>query len=188
MEKNGLLVSIVQRVYYIDLGRKGLATVGAAEDGRASFTKGLLAARAVFREVHDNASNDLEALILVEHAYVTEERRYSGEPFVEASLSAALTSFDDALRVLVTVQDPVAYKNAETSWPHLRKYRYHTMPKDVFHIAANAHVTRLRNTLRSPGINNIEREVYEQRAKNMSAAQAAYFDLQKRAIGEESGA
>jgi hypothetical protein len=65
------------------------------------------------------------------------------------------------------------------------KYRYRGMPKDAFHIAAGAHITRFGNTLRTPGINNIERQVYEQRKKNMSVAQATYFALQQRALGEE---
>jgi hypothetical protein len=143
-----------------------------------------LSALVAFQEVNVNADNDLETLIIAEYAFLTEERRYSGKPLVTASLTAALASFDDALRVLVTVQDPAAYKYVETSWPHLRKYRYRNMPKDAFHIAAGAHITRFGNTLRTPGINDIEREVYEQRAKNMSAAQAAYFAMQKRALGE----
>jgi hypothetical protein len=185
MEKNGLLVSIVQSVENIDVGRHGLATDGEEHQGRVSFTKGLLKALSAFQAAHDNVVDDAETVILVEHAFLTEERKYSAEPEVEASLAAALASFDDALRVLATVQNPVAYRYVETSWPHLRKYRYRDMPKDAFHIAAGAHITRFGNTLRTPGINNIERQVYEQRKKNMSAVQAAYFALQQRALGEE---
>ncbi|GAP72256.1 hypothetical protein SAMD00024442_28_31 [Candidatus Symbiothrix dinenymphae] len=182
MEKRGLLISIVQSVDNIDFGRKKLASEVSNSEGRIALMRGLSTALDVFNEVHDNVSSELEMVILAEHAFITEELRYSVEPMVASSLSAALASFDDALRVLVTVQNPVAYQNAETSWPRHRKYRHHNSPKDAFHIAAASHVTRLRNTLRTPGINNTERQVYAQRVKNMSAAQNAYLVLQKEAL------
>ncbi|GHT56582.1 hypothetical protein FACS1894109_06000 [Spirochaetia bacterium] len=40
------------------------------------------------------------------------------------------------------------------------------------------------NTLSVPGINTVEREVYEQRAANMTAAQSAYLEKQKIALAE----
>ncbi|GHT14250.1 hypothetical protein AGMMS4956_11730 [Bacteroidia bacterium] len=184
MEKIGLLNKIVKSVYDIYLGRKSLATEGAAEEGRIFLSRGLLSALAVFKEVYANAGNDTETVILVEHAYLTEERRYCSplEPTVAASMTAALASFKDALRALKTVQNAETYLNAETTWPHLPKYRYHDMPKDAFHIACNANRTRINNTLRTPGINNVEREVYEQRSKNMTAIQAAYLNKQETAL------
>ncbi|GHT67652.1 hypothetical protein AGMMS50239_31220 [Bacteroidia bacterium] len=184
MEKTGLLNSIVRSVYNIDLGRKGLVIEGGESEGRVFLSRGLSSALAVFKDVHDNAGNDIETVILADYTFVTEEHHYcnSTEPMVAASMDAALASFDDALRALKTVQDATAYKSAETTWPHLPKYRYHNMPKDAFHLACNAHRTRISNTLRTPGINLIEREVYEQRSKNMSAAQIAYFDKQQNAL------
>jgi hypothetical protein len=185
MEKTGLVVrKIVQAVYNIDLGRKGLATEGEEGEGRRLFSDGLLSALAVFKAVWANAANDLETLILAELAYLTGERQYcnSAEPGVLASMNQAIESFNNALRALKTVQDAVAYKNAETTYPSHAQYRYHDMPKDAFHIACIANYTRINNTLRTPGINSIEREVYEQRSKNMTAAQVAYLAMQNYAL------
>jgi predicted nucleic acid-binding protein len=169
-------------VYNIDLGRKGLATDGKEHNGRISFSGGLLSALAVFKEVHDNVNEDLETLIMIEHVFVTEELRYSEVPKVESSMTAALASFEDALLSLGAVQDVAGYKVADKTWPHLSKYRYHDMPKDAFHIACASHYTRINNTLRTPGINSIERQVYEQRLKNMSVAQSAYLSRQQSAL------
>jgi hypothetical protein len=184
MEKIGLLDSIVQSMESIDLGRKGLATEGGESAGRIAFSGGLLTVLAVFKEVYDNAVNDIETAILVEYAYLTEERRYCSpaEPGVFASMTAALVSFDDALLALKAVQNIAGYKVANQTWPHLPKYRHHEMPKDAFHLACSANRTRINNTLRTPGINTVERQVYEQRSKNMTALQNAYLSKQQSAL------
>jgi hypothetical protein len=184
MEKIGLLDEISEGVYNIHIGRKGLATEGAAEEGRISFTKGLLSVLAIFKEVYTNVTCDIETLILVELAYLTEELQYCNptEKDVFASMTAGIIAFKDALRVLKTVQDAAAYKNVETSYCHLLKYRHKGMPKDAFHVACIAAYTRLHNTLRTPGINDIERQVYAHRLKNMIAAQEAYWGLQQKVL------
>ncbi|GHT44044.1 hypothetical protein AGMMS49965_18990 [Bacteroidia bacterium] len=184
MAKIGLVVSITKSVYSIDLGRKNLAIEGTEGKGRVMLSTGLLTALAVFKEVWTNATNDLETLILVELAYLIEERQYctSAEPEVLASLNRAIESFNNALRALKTVQDAAAYKNAETTYPTLPQYRYHGMPKDALHIACIANRIRINNTLRTPGINATERQVYEQRSKNMTAAQVAYLGMQEAAL------
>jgi hypothetical protein len=170
-------------VYNIDLGRKGLATEGSTENGRRLFSTGLLTALAAFKEI-GAAANDLETLILAEHAYLTEELRYCGprESPVASSMTAALASFDDALLALEAVQNIPGYQVADKTWPHDSDHRYHDMPKDAFHSACHSHRTRLNNPLRVPGINTIEREVYKQRAVNMTAAQNAYLEKQKIAL------
>jgi hypothetical protein len=169
----------------IDLGRNGLTTIGEEANGRAHFVTGLSRALATFKEVNTNAVNDTETVILVEYAYLTEEQRYCRpiEPTVAASMSAALASFDDALLALEAVQNISGYQVADKTWPHLPKYRYHDMPKDAFHLACNAHRTRLNNTLRTPGINASEREVYEQRAMNINTVQSAYLGKQQSDLG-----
>ncbi|GHU98227.1 hypothetical protein FACS189483_05970 [Spirochaetia bacterium] len=186
-----MLVSIVNSVYNIDLGRKGLATAGATEDGFVSYSSGMANALAVFKEVSDlqsadQAANDLETLILAEYAYLTEELRHCRpeETQVVTSMTAALASFDDALLALEAVQDPTVYLGAEKTWPHNPDYRYNDMPRDVFHIACHAHRTRLNTPLRVPGINTVERQVYEQRSVNMTVAQNAYLKKQKIALAE----
>jgi hypothetical protein len=184
MEKTGLLDKITASVYSIDLGRNGLATEGGEAAGRVFLATGLTDALSVFEEVNNNVAKDIVTAILVEHAYLTEELRYCSpaESGVFASMTAAIASFDDALRALKTVQDAVAYKTAETTWPHLPKYRYCGMPKDAFHLACSANRTRINNTLRTPGINTVERQVYEQRSKNMTALQNAYLSKQQSAM------
>jgi hypothetical protein len=185
LEKIGLLDSIVKSAYNIDLGRKGLATEGKEGKGRVAFSTGLLTAHSAFKEVHDQAATDLETLILVEHAYLTEELRHCGpeETQVAASMTAALSAFDDALLALTAVQNIPGYQVADKTWPHDSNHRYNGMPMDSFHLACNAHRTRLRNPLRVPGINAVERQIYEQRAVNMTAAQNAYLEKQKAALG-----
>jgi hypothetical protein len=168
----------------INLGRKGLAIEGATEEGRRFFSDGLLTALDIFKEVHDNMADDIETAIRVEHAYQTEERRYcnDAEPEVLASTTAALESFEDALRAFETVQDATIYQGVNKSYPRNRKYRYCGMPKDALHIACMANYTRINNTLRTPGINSIERQVFEQRQKNMKAMQSAYLAKQNTAL------
>jgi hypothetical protein len=185
MDRTGLLVeTILQSVYSIDLGRKGLAKKGTTEEGRELFSDGLLTALDVFKEVHDNMADDMETAIHVEHAYQTEEQRYcnDAEPEVLASTTAALASFEDALLALKVVNDATLYQGADKTWPHLPKYRYKDMPKDALHIACMANYTRINNTLRTPGINPIERQVFEQRQKNMKAMQSAYLAKQNTAL------
>jgi hypothetical protein len=120
----------------------------------------------------------------VEHAFSAEEQRYCGltELGVLANMTAAIASFDDALLALKVVQNAVVYREADKTYAHHPNYRYHNMPKDAFHNACIAHRTRLNNILRAPGINTIERDVYEQRAVNMGAAQNVYAALQKKAL------
>ncbi|GHV67812.1 hypothetical protein FACS1894199_14020 [Bacteroidia bacterium] len=190
MEKTGLLDRITLGVENIAIGRKELATVGAAEAGLASFMNGLLSAQVVFTEVYDNVANDIESVILVEQVYLTEERRYcrDTEKGVTASMTAGIVAFDDALRALEIAQDAAAYRNAEATYSHLPEYRYRGMPKDAFHVACLAATTRLNNTLRTlrtPGINGIERQIYDQRSKNMSAAQGAYLVIQQSVLAHD---
>jgi len=42
------------------------------------------------------------------------------------------------------------------------------LPKDAFHIACRAHKTRIRNVLRAPGIDTIEKNLLKQRRANLS--------------------
>ncbi|MHC6202172.1 hypothetical protein ACYULU_03150 [Breznakiellaceae bacterium SP9] len=120
----------------------------------------------------------------MEQTFLTEELRYCSpaEPEVLASKKAAIASFIDAQRALTAVKDFAGYKIAELTYARTPKYRYHGMPKDAFHIAALSHRTRLRNNLSTMGINTVERQVYEQRAANLSAAVNAYLSLQEKAL------
>jgi hypothetical protein len=100
------------------------------------------------------------------------------DTYTKSSLKAAIQSFDDALRCLKTVEDAAGYRCAETTHPTHQRYRIHGLPKDALHLACIAHRTRLRNSLRTPGINMQEKAVLQRRAANMTAAQTSYIEKQ----------
>jgi hypothetical protein len=77
------------------------------------------------------------------------------------------------------VEDTAVYRDVEKTYPTFPKYRIQGFPKDAFHLACIAHRTRLRNSLRTPGINMIEKAVLNQRAANMTSAQSGYIEKQK---------
>ncbi|GHV81205.1 hypothetical protein AGMMS49944_29960 [Spirochaetia bacterium] len=182
MGEIGLLDRIAKAVASIAEGRRGLETEGSTEAGRVSYRDGLAEAMAVFQEA--TASSDARTSILVDHAYVTQERQFCDPQDADAigSLTAAVTGFDDALRVLPTVADTLAYHFVETSYPHDSNYRVSGMPKDAFHVACIGHKMRLLNTLRTPGLSMMEKAVYQQRRMNMSAVQDVYLELQQTAM------
>jgi hypothetical protein len=178
----GLLDKIGDSVVLITAGRKGLATIGEAEAGLLSYLGGLSDAMSVFQEAAVSA--DVEAMILVEHAFLTEEKRFCGpaNKAVVGSLMAASDSFDDAFRSLKAVADVSLYRGADLTYPRSRKYRVGNMPKDAFHIACIAHRTRLNNTLKTPGLNQTEQGIYKQRVANMGIAKKVYTELQQKAL------
>jgi hypothetical protein len=185
MDTIGLLNRIIKAVEAIAKGRAGLATKGSAEEGLAHYQDGLVEAMAVFKEAVE--SGDPQTMILVDDAFVAQER-VCGDPHDAAangSLAAAAVGHDEALRVLPTVRDAVLYRAVETSYPQDTHYRYKGMPKDAFHVACMGHHARLGNTLRTPGLNMLEKAVYQQRQTNISAVQDVYFELQQTALAEK---
>jgi hypothetical protein len=178
----GLIDRIFQAVVNIDVGRRGLSTDGKEHGGRISYETGITGAAEVFREAQ--ASADPQTLILAELAFLQQELQFCHETDTDtkSSLIQAVQSFEDALRSLEVVEDAVIYQGAEKTYPTGPKYRIQGFPKDAFHTGCTAHRTRLRNVLRSPGINMIEKAVLNQRAANMTAAQNGYIEKQKKAI------
>jgi hypothetical protein len=181
----GLLNNVAKAMDEIAEGRKGLETEGETEAGRVSYQHGLAKAMGAFKEAFDGS--DPRTSILVDHAYVTQERQFCNPHDTDAigSLKAALTGFEDALRALVIVQDAPLYRGAEQTYPTDSDYRYKEMPMDAFHIACNAHRARLTNTLRAPGLSMTEKAVYQQRRANMGAIRDVYLALQQAALGFE---
>jgi hypothetical protein len=177
-----LIRKIVDSVARITVGRKGLAISGEAEAGLISYYRGLNSAKEAFEEAAISA--DARAMILVEHAFLTEEKRFCDAADMAAigSLTAATDSFDDALLALKAVGDRSLYQGAEYTFPHNGKYRIGKMPKDAFHIACIAHKTRLSNTIKTPGLNMTEKAIYQKRVENMGIAEKVYLDLQKKAL------
>jgi hypothetical protein len=178
-------IGLVNRVYEaaanIDLGRKGFATRGKAEEGRISYEDGIATAVSAFQEAR--ATADPQTIVLAEYTFITQEMQFCDKSDNESlsSLTQAIQSFDDAFRALQAVEKP-GYKTAEETYPKNGKYRVSGFPKDSFHIACISHKTRLQNILRSPGIDPIEKALLKQRFINLSAAQNGYIEKQRKAL------
>jgi len=184
LAKTGLLRRIADAAFSIDLGRKGIATKGKAEEGRIFYENGISEAMTAFQEAQTTAGP--QTIILAEYTFLTQELEFCEKSDKESinSLSQAIQSFDDAFRALKTVEDSALYKGAETTYPHHKDYRVGGFPKDSFHIACGSHKTRLQNILRSPGIDQIEKALLKQRLANLSAAQGGYIEKQKKALAK----
>jgi len=74
------------------------------------------------------------------------------------------------------------YPAVDLATPHDKKFRFKGYPKDAFHIACSSHMTRLRNIIRSPGIDTIEKALLKQRLTNLPVAQDGYLEKQKKAF------
>ena len=183
MDKRGLVVnSIYKAVISIDFGRKGFATRGVEQEGRISFETGISEAVSAFKEAQATANP--ETIILAEYTFISQELQICDENDTDSlsSLTKAIQSFDDAFLALQIVENRDSYKDADKTYPHDKKYRVRDYPKDSFHIACISHDTRLKNSLRYPGIDPIEKELLKQRRINLSAAQAGYINKQKKAM------
>ncbi|MDR1787465.1 MAG: hypothetical protein LBR16_03335 [Treponema sp.] len=163
-------------------GRLGMETEGEASKGVAVFAKGIAAAAELYTEVI--ASKDPELMILAEYTYMSEELKHAeaGESGAEASAAAAIQSFDDALLVLKTVENPAVYEGAEQAFPHYGQWRCKGFPRDAFHVACIAHKTRIKNGLSRFGVNRRDRTLAELRIAMLNAAQDGYLEKQKKAL------
>ena len=186
MDPTGLVLRIAEAALAIDFGRKGFATRGKAEEGRISYEKGIARALSAFKDTQSTA--DPHTIILVEYTFLTQELEFCNKSDSDSltSLTTAIQSFDDAFLVLKIVEDSTQYKIAEQAFPHSNtKYRIKDFPKDSYHVAANAHRTRLRNMLRTPGVDPIEKSLLKQRYANLATGQKGYIEKQKKALGEK---
>jgi hypothetical protein len=155
---------------------------GKEREGRIHYERGIAGSMACFQEARLSA--DCRTIVLTEMAFLEQERQFCGETdtAVRGSLTQAIESFEDALQSLDAVEDP-GYVIADKTYPRRREYRVKGFPKDAFHCACIAHRTRIGNSLRVPGINMTEKAVLQQRAVNMEAAEGAYIEKQRRALG-----
>jgi hypothetical protein len=183
LDRIGLINILVNAVHDIDFGRKGFATVGKEGEGRVFYEQGIAAAFSIFKEVQTVA--DPEFFMLAESAYSEQELEFCNEAdtYARGSLTQAIRSFDDALRSVKVVKEKASYRKAEMTYPTDPKKRIQGCPKDAFHLACSAHITRLQNSLRTPGVNMIEKAAQEQRISNMKTAATIYFKLHKSALG-----
>jgi len=80
------------------------------------------------------------------------------------------------------VEDKTLYQGAEQTYPKNNKYRVKNFPKDAYHIAMIAHKTRLRNMLRTPGVDPIEKALLKQRFANLATGQKGFMRKQKKVL------
>jgi hypothetical protein len=184
MDLAGLLNNILSGAANIDIGRKNLATDGFEHAGRLSYEDGISTALGTFKNAQ--ACADPQTMILVELSFLRQEIQFCDETdtITRSSLTQAIQSFEDSLRSLKIVGDSTLYRGAEATYPTAPKYRYHGFPRDAIHLACTAHRTRLQNSLRTPGINMIEKSVLIQRTANMTTIQGAYAEKQRKALFE----
>jgi hypothetical protein len=182
LDQTGLLYDILVGTNNIDDGRKGFAVPGKERQGRISYEDGIALALAAFQKAQRIA--DPETFILAEVYFLTQELEFCAKADTDTknSLTYAVQSFRDALRSLATVEDAAGYKIAETTHPTDPKKRVQGFPMDAFHQACGSHKARLRNILRTPGIEMLEKDLLKQRAVNMKVAQGAYVEKQRRAL------
>ena len=182
MDPAGLVDKIIEATAAIDYGRKGFAVRGKADEGRISYEWGIAEALSAFKDAR--STTDPYIIILAEYTFLNQELQFCEKTDTDSlsSLTKAIQSFDDAFLALEAVEDP-AYKIADKTYPHNdSKYRVKEFPKDAYHIAMLAHKTRLRNNLRTPGIDPIEKALLKQRYSNLAAGQKGYCVRQGKAL------
>ena len=182
MDKIGWVDNIYKAAVNIDYGRKGFGIRGKEQEGRISYEDGIADALSVFQKAQ--LSTNPEIIILAEYTFISQELEICNDTDKDSlsSLNQAVQSFDDAFLALKVVENSSGYQLAEKTYPHYKKYRVNNFPKDAFHIACHSHKTRLKNILRSPGIDQIEKALLKQRFSNLSTAQSSYIEKQKKVL------
>ncbi len=182
MDLIGYIANITFAVTNIDYGRKGFAVKEKADEGRVAFEKGIEIALSTFKEAQISA--DPQALILAEYTFITQEFHFCEKSDTDTinSLAKAVESFDGAFLALTIVEDSAAYQNADKTYPRNDKYRIKGFPLDSFHIACNSHKTQIKNMLRTPGVDPIEKDLLKQRLANLYTAQNSYIEKQKKTM------
>jgi len=181
LEIIGLVDSINNAAIYIDTGRKGFATRGKEQEGRISYEDGIAEAMSAFQEAQTSAEPYI--IILAEYTFISQELQFCEKTDIDSlsSLNKAIQDFEDAFLALQAVEEP-GYKTAEKTYPHSGKYRVSGFPRDAFHTASISHKTRLKNILKTPGLDPIEKALLKQRFANLSAGQGGYIEKQKKAL------
>jgi hypothetical protein len=185
LAKIGLVDKIYEAAINIEAGRKGFATKGKVEEGRISYEDGIAQALSAFQQAQ--ASADPKIIFLAEYTFLSQELEFCEKTDKDtlSSLTQAIQSFDDAFLALEVVENKPHYQSVDKTFPHSKKYRYNSFPKDAYHIAAISHKTRLQNILRTPGLDQIEKALLKQRHANLSAGQDGYAYLQRITTNEE---
>jgi len=184
LDLHSLATRIYVAVTQIDSGRKGFALEGKEREGRINYEEGISEALSTFLETQ--AAADPQALLFAEYAFITQEFELTQKSDKDTinSLTKAIESFRDAILALKAVEKP-EYKITDDVFPHDSKHRFRSYPNDSYHIACGSHQTRLKNILRAPGIDPIEKTLLKQRLANMSTAQTAYVEKQKKTLASD---
>ena len=182
MDTTGLIYSIITATAGIDSGRKGFATRGKEQEGRISYEKGIALAMIAFKEAQ--ATADPQTMILAEYTFLTQELQFCEKSDKDSrnSLLKGIQRFDDAFLALTVVEDSTLYQGVEKAIPHDKDYRVNGYPKDSFHIACGSHKARIKNMLRTPGIDPIEKSLLKQRLANLPTAQNGYIEKQRKIL------
>jgi len=184
LDPTGLLRNIYEAALAIDSGRKGFATRGKEQEGRINYEEGIALAMTSFQEAQ--ATADPQTIILAEYTFLTQELEFceKSDKDSTSSLTRAIRFFDDAFLALEVVKDKTLYQGTDKTIPHDLKYRIKGFPIDSFHIACNGHKARLKNILKTPGLDPIEKALLKQRFVNLSAGQGGYIEKQKNALAK----
>jgi hypothetical protein len=187
LDRIGLLDKITNSALYIYQGRLWLDTDGLEHEGRIRYNEGLSLASESFKEILTGAERDLETLILSEINFLTQESQFCDVSDTNAieSLTHAIQSFEEALLALKELEAGSSYGVIHRALPYRKECRYNGMRKDAFHWACNGHDMRIKNVLKSPGINLTEKVLLKQRGSNIAAAQSVYLKKQKKVLGIE---
>jgi hypothetical protein len=179
-----LIDDIYRAVISIDAGRKGLATKGKEPEGRVSFEDGIAQAMSAFIEAH--ASADPQILFLAEYTFISQELEFCPKSATDTinSLNKAVEAFDDAFLALEAVEEP-GYKTVDKALPHNKDYRVDGLPRDSVHAACRGHQARLKNNLKTPGLNPVETALLKQRLSNIATAQSSYMEKQRQALNQQ---
>jgi len=185
LDRAGLIADLVESAQRIDEGRKWLDSDGLEHAGRVSYKNGLAAALATFKEAASHAETDMEIPMRAEYTFITQDLNFcdSSDKRTITSLKKGVLEFDEAFLALRVLQTPEAYKTAEQLFSSRDDFRYCGMPKDRFHIACSADITRLGNNLSTPSVNLAEKALWKQRIASVKNAQSVYVAKQKKALG-----
>jgi hypothetical protein len=182
LDRIGLVDSINASALAIDLGRKGFASRGKEHEGRLSYEDGITKAMSAF--VQAQATADPQTIILAEYTFLSQELEFCQKDDKDSlnSLTKALKFFDDAFLVLPIAEDKTFYQVVDKAIPHDKDYRVKGFPRDSFHIACGSHIARIKNILKTPGLDPIEKSLLKQRLANLTAAQGGYVEKQRKVL------
>jgi hypothetical protein len=99
LDRTGFLSSIAEAASFIDIGRKGFAIKGKADEGRVSYEKGISDALNAFTGAQ--TTTDPELMILAEYTFLSQELQFCHETDKGSitSLTKAIQSFEDAFHI-----------------------------------------------------------------------------------------